>query len=112
MTLPTSPVNNQGPWYETDVPVNELPAPAPGSQQSVANSPQGSSETANDFTAGFNYVNSISSTEQELTDVLEVQSPQQGIAAQTSAPVIAGCTSVPWANWNSGIVGTQGNKFS
>jgi hypothetical protein len=112
MTLPTSPVNNQGPWYETDVPVNELPAPAPGSQQSVANSPQGGSETANDFTGGFNYTNSITSTTEFLEDVLQVQSEQEGTPALTSAPVIAGTPSVQWNDWNTGVVGTVGNKFS
>ena len=37
--------------------------------------------------------------------------PQQGTAAQTEAPVIAGCSSVPWNNTNPGN-GTPGNKFS
>jgi hypothetical protein len=114
MTLPTSPTNNMGAWYETSAPVNETPAPAPGSQQSVPNSPQGSSETANDFTGGFNYLNTISSTQQELANVLEVQSPQSGVPALTNSTqqTIQGCPSVQISNWYSGSVGVVGNKFS
>ena len=50
-------------------------------------------------------------TETYLTE-LEVEGPQRGVAAQTSAPAIAGCSSVSWNNWISGSVGSEGDKFS
>ena len=48
---------------------------------------------------------------QTALGTLEIEG-QQGLPAMTSVPVIAGCPNVQANNWNSGAVGSQGNKFS
>jgi hypothetical protein len=101
--------NNWGPY----TPANTYEYPADGGQPTpLATPPQSPSGSVTNESATFNFAETITSTEQKLTNVLEVEDTQQGTPAQTSAPAIAGCSSVPWNNWNSGIVGSQGNKFS
>ena len=52
-------------------------------------------------------------TQTYLTE-LEVEGPQQGTDAQTVQPEINGVDprAIQWNNWNSGSVGSRGNKFS
>lgn len=96
-------------------PLGTAVTPSPGDIV-VPNSPQGSSEAANAFEDGFNYVNTISSTEQELTSVLQVQSGPKGVDAlpgTLAAPVVInGTPSVQQNTWDSGVVGVPGSKFS
>jgi hypothetical protein len=112
MTYPASGSSNAwGPYFsDGSTPVNTDPAQPPAAAPVAPQSPSGS------FTgqsATFNFNESETSTEEFLTDVLEVQSPQSGLPAQTSAPTLAGVPSsqIAWNNWTAGT-GTTGTKFS
>lgn len=105
------PENNWGPFYlQTDFeyPIDggQPTPPAPASQ-----SPSGS---VTGESAEFNFDNAITSTEEVLTNVLMVESPQQGTPALISVPVIAGVDpgAIQWNGSLGGVVGIPGNKFS
>jgi hypothetical protein len=104
------PSNNWGPY--TPATTYEYPADG-GVPTAPANPPQSPSGDISGESAAFNFNESETSTEEFLTDVLEVQSPQSGLPAQTSAPTIAGVDpkAIAWNNWTAGT-GTTGTKFS
>ena len=76
--------------------------------------PQSPSGSVTGESADFNFVETITSTEQELTSVLEVQSAQQGTPTldASNQQTIAGCPSVAVNNFYGGNAGSVGNKFS
>lgn len=47
----------------------------------VPESPKGASLTPRAYTSGFNFVNTITSTQESLKNIVKVESAQQGIAA-------------------------------
>jgi hypothetical protein len=64
--------------------------------------PQSPSGSVTGQAATFNYAETITSTEEFLQAVLIVDKTQQGLPALNAAPVIAGCSSVAFANWYAG----------
>ena len=77
----------------------------------VVNSPDNRFDVENlPSPPAFNSADGESSTESFVSG--SVQTTQHGSPAISTAPVIAGCTSVQWNAWNSGTVGSTGNKFS
>jgi hypothetical protein len=72
--------------------------PPPTGDITVPQSPSGTSQAAPD--------RSQLNTESYLS-TMGPNVSQSGAPAQTSAPVIAGCTSVPWNNWTGGTPGKQ-----
>lgn len=106
------PTNNYGPWY---------PTASGGGSGAVSNPslqipPQSPSGSVTGESAAFNYANDITSTEEFLTNVIEVDSAQQGTPAlnATNQVVLAGVAAIGLAinNWYAGADGTPGNKFS
>ena len=76
--------------------------------------PQSPSGSVTNQAAEFNNDNSISSTQEFLTNVVAVESPQQGVAALTTQPQIQGVpdAEIVWNNFTGGNVGSVGSKFS
>ena len=98
---------------------NPLNTPPATGLITVAQSPSGS---VTNQSAPFNYTNTITSTEEMLTNTLKVESAQQGSLALpnvSAQQVVAGTgitsstsTPLPINNFFSGVTGTVGNKFS
>jgi hypothetical protein len=86
---------------------NDPPAPNP---------PQSPSGSVTNEAPEFNFTYTITSTQQELTNVLMVDSGPEGTAALpgtlAAAVVIQGCLSVQQNSWDTGVVGSVGSKFS
>ena len=72
-------------------------APATGTLTNLQ-SPSGS---VTNQAATFNYAETETSTEEVLADVLQVQSPQQGVAALTAPVTLAGVSHVQQNTWQS-----------
>jgi hypothetical protein len=99
MTYPASGLsNNNGPYFSSNPPVNTNPAQPPAAPPSVAQSPSGS---VSNESATYNFTDTITSTENVLTNVLALESTQQGTAALTVPVVINGCTSTAQNAWQS-----------
>src|SRR5208283_2895827 len=96
------PTNNYGPWYTT--------ASGGGSgavsNPSLQTPPQSPSGSVTGESATFNYNETITSTEEYLTNILEVDSTQQGTPTlnATSQVVLAGVSPSNLAvdNWYTG----------
>lgn len=80
--------------------------------------PQAPSGSVTGQAATFNYTNTITSTKEYLTNVLEVDSAQQGtnaisnVASITSSFAGVDPKLLMVNNYTAGSVGTSGNKFS
>ena len=121
VTLSESVPNLSASFPQLKANPNPLNTPPATGSIVVPNSPKGESLTPRAFTSGFNYVNTITSTEEMLKNVLKVESTQQGVAALTLAPVVAGVggffNSLAWTNQVQSFspfqgYGSVGSKFS
>jgi hypothetical protein len=78
--------------------------------------PQAPSGAVSNMAPVFNFDAGISSTQNVLQNVLQVDSAQEGADALpgtlAAAVVIQGCLSVQQNTWDSGSVGLPGSKFS
>jgi len=85
--------------------------PPPTGEIVVPQSPSGS---VTGESAQFNYANDITSTSEFLTNVVAVESPQQGAPALSIQPAIQGVpdAEIVWNNFTGGNVGSVGSKFS
>ncbi len=87
----------------------------PGNEPSLAESFASSPGAAFSYGSGLrNIWRTTSATQSALASKSPNAQTQQGTPALTTAPVYAGVPAgaVCWNNWNSGSVGTVGNKFS
>jgi hypothetical protein len=128
--MPYSGVNQWGPYTSaaTDDDLPEYPpsaTPQPTGDLTIAQSPSGvitgvqpvlNGPTSRMSPAAFNYDENESSTEWFLSEELQPESSQQGVAALTNSTqqIIAGvaASALQVFNWYGGSVGSVGNKFS
>jgi hypothetical protein len=84
---------------------------------SAPNPPQSPSGSVTGESAEFNYVETVTSTQNFLQNELQSESAQQGTPSLTSAPMIAGTPEIQWTNPVQSFspfsgYGSTGNKFS